>query len=98
VDGAMIACSRMYNVTPAVREAWDRAFEHAARVSGVPLEIVAHAAPAPLDELWARDDMGSVLMCGWPFAEADPQPHPTVRYVNTHVVSVTDDTNLRFWA
>lgn len=72
----MIACSRMYNVAPTVREAWDRAFEHAAGVSGVPLEIVAHAAPAPLDELWARDDMGAVLMCGWPFAAADPQPVP----------------------
>ena len=72
----MIACSRMYNVAPAVREAWDRVFGHVAEVSGVPLEIVAHAAPAPLDELWVRDDMGSVLMCGWPFATADPRPVP----------------------
>lgn len=72
----MIACSRMYNVAPAVREAWDRAFEHVAAVSGVPLEIVAHAAPAPLDELWARDDLGAALMCGWPFATAEPRPVP----------------------
>jgi len=66
----------MYNVAPAVREAWDRVFERAAKVSGVPLEIVAHPAPALLDELWAREDMGSVFMCGWPFATADPQPEP----------------------
>ena len=72
----MIACSRMYNVAPAAREAWDRVFERAAEVSGVPLEIVAHPAPAPLDELWARDDLGAAFMCGWPFATADPRPVP----------------------
>lgn len=72
----MIACSRMYNLTPAIREAWDRVFVHAAEVSGVPLDIVAHAAPAPLDDLWTRNDMGAVFMCGWPFATAEPRPVP----------------------
>ncbi len=72
----MIACSRMYNVAPAVREAWDLLFARIAAASGVALDIIAHAAPAPLDALWARGDMGAVLMCGWPLAMADPPPTP----------------------
>lgn len=72
----MIACSRMYNVAPAVRAAWDRVFAHAAEVSGVPLEVVAHPAPAPLEELWTRPDLGAAFMCGLPFAIADPRPVP----------------------
>ena len=70
----MIACSRMYNVVPEARAAWRTIFEWAASRSGVPLEVVEHAAPAPLDDLWARDDMGCVFMCGWPWAMADPRP------------------------
>ena len=69
----MIACSRMYNIAPQAREAWDQIFSWAAETSGVPLEIIPHAAPAPLEELWARDDMGCVFMCGWPFATANVQ-------------------------
>lgn len=69
-----IACSRMYNVTPEARAAWNAIFEWAASRSGVPLEVIEHAAPAPLDDLWARDDMGCVFMCGWPWAMADPRP------------------------
>ncbi len=66
----------MYNVAPAVRAAWDRVFAHVREVSGVPLEIVAHPAPAPLEELWTRPDLGAAFMCGLPFAIADPQPVP----------------------
>ena len=72
----MIACSRMYNVAPAARAAWDRVFAHVAEVSGVPLEIVAHPAPSPLEELWTRPDLGAAFMCGLPFATADPRPVP----------------------
>ena len=70
----MIACSRMYNVAPEVRAAWRTIFEWAASRSGVALEVIDHAAPAPLDDLWARDDMGCVFMCGWPWAMSDPRP------------------------
>ena len=66
----------MYNVAPAARAAWDRVFAHVAEVSGVPLEIVAHPAPAPLEELWTRPDLGAAFMCGLPFATADPRPVP----------------------
>jgi ABC-type phosphate/phosphonate transport system substrate-binding protein len=70
----MIACSRMYNVVPEVRAAWQTIFEWVASRADVPLEVIDHAAPAPLDDLWARDDMGCVFMCGWPWAMANPHP------------------------
>lgn len=70
----MIACSRMYNAAAACRDAWAAIFERVSERSGVPLAVIDHPAPAPLEELWARDDMGCVFMCGWPFAMADPQP------------------------
>lgn len=72
----MIACSRMYNVAPAVRAAWAEVFAHVGELSGVHLDIVAHPAPAPLEELWTRPDLGAAFMCGLPFATADPQPVP----------------------
>lgn len=70
----MIACSRMYNVVPEAVAAWRTIFEWAASRSGVALEVIEHAAPAPLDDLWARGDMGCVFMCGWPWAMAEPRP------------------------
>ena len=73
---APVANSRMYNITPDVRETWDALFGWIAETADVPLEIIAHAAPAPLDALWSGPDMGCVFMCGWPFAMASPQPIP----------------------
>jgi ABC-type phosphate/phosphonate transport system substrate-binding protein len=71
---ALIACSRMYNVTPRVRQAWDSLFAWVSQASGVELEIIEHPAPARLDELWGRPDIGCVFMCGWPFSRSEPQP------------------------
>jgi len=70
----LIACSRMYNLTPEIAAAWARLFAWVAERSGVALDIVDHPAPAPLEDLWARGDMGCVFMCGWPYAMAAPRP------------------------
>jgi ABC-type phosphate/phosphonate transport system substrate-binding protein len=40
----------------------------------VPLTYLDHAAPAPLEDLWARDDLGAAFMCGFPFASAAHKP------------------------
>ncbi len=64
----------MYDVTPVARDAWRKLFERAARIAGIDLTVVEHAAPAPLETLWSRDDMGCVFMCGWPFSLAHPRP------------------------
>jgi ABC-type phosphate/phosphonate transport system substrate-binding protein len=66
----LVANARMYAVTPAVREAWRTLFDWVARTSSVPLEYIDHAAPAPLEALWAREDLGATFMCGFPFASA----------------------------
>lgn len=71
----VIANARMYAVAPGAAAAWRRLFDAVARHSGIALTHVEHAAPAPLEQLWARGDLGAVFMCGWPFAcHAAPRP------------------------
>ena len=61
----------MYSVTPGVADAWRTLVAKAAHLADVTLEYVVHAAPAPLDTLWRREDLGCVLMCGFPWATWD---------------------------
>lgn len=63
-----IANARMYSVTPAAEAAWQSLLTHIALEAGVPLSYEAYAAPQPLERLWARADLGAVLMCGFPVA------------------------------
>src|SRR5581483_7411422 len=70
---ARIANARMYSVAPGAAAAWRRLFEWVASESGVPLEIIDHAFPAKLEELWERPDLAATFMCGLPFAK-DPRP------------------------
>ncbi|MGR8964894.1 phosphate/phosphite/phosphonate ABC transporter substrate-binding protein (plasmid) [Rhizobium leguminosarum] len=73
-----VACSRMYNLSPRIRGLWDALFALASSQSGIKLEIIAHAAPAPLSELWARPDLGAVFMCGYPFSRMREAARPTM--------------------
>jgi ABC-type phosphate/phosphonate transport system substrate-binding protein len=73
-----VANARMYAVTPAVKTAWQDLFAWVAKTSGVPLAYLDHAAPAPLEALWTRDDLGAAFMCGFPFASAARRPQPLV--------------------
>lgn len=72
----VIACSRMYNLSPKISELWHRLFQWLAGKAGIEIEIVLHAPPAPLSELWARPDMGVVFMCGFPFSRYVPDERP----------------------
>ena len=65
---SLIANGRMYAVDAATAAAWSAMFTRVAALSGVPLEVIAHAAPAPLEDLWRRDDLGLAFICGYPFA------------------------------
>ncbi|KAA2237603.1 phosphate/phosphite/phosphonate ABC transporter substrate-binding protein [Salinarimonas soli] len=58
----------MYALGPAVRDLWAALFARVSQVSGVRLDHLEHAAPAPLDELWHRPDLGLAFACGYPFA------------------------------
>jgi ABC-type phosphate/phosphonate transport system substrate-binding protein len=70
----LIANARMYAVTPKVRDAWRALFDWVGRHAGVALDYIDHAAPAPLEALWARNDLAATFMCGYPFAMAASKP------------------------
>jgi ABC-type phosphate/phosphonate transport system substrate-binding protein len=70
----MLANARMYSVTPATAEAWRSVIGWAARAADVPVEFVEHAPPKLLSDLWARDDLGVVQMCGLPASLRRPSP------------------------
>ena len=63
-----IANARMYSVTPQVEAAWQALLEHVADDADVALAYVPYPAPQPLEVLWARPDLGAVLMCGFPIS------------------------------
>ena len=61
--------ARMYAVTPAVEETWRSLLAHVMDEAGVALDYLSYPAPQPLEALWARSDVGAVLMCGYPIAQ-----------------------------
>ena len=65
---AFVANARMYAITPASAAAWSQFFAWLAEKSGQPLEVIPHAFPAPLNDLWARPDLGATFICGYPYA------------------------------
>ncbi|MGH7325126.1 MAG: phosphate/phosphite/phosphonate ABC transporter substrate-binding protein [Candidatus Rokuibacteriota bacterium] len=69
----MIASARMYEWAPSLTTAWRRLLEWVAVRSRVALEIV-ESRSVSLDELWAREDMGCVFMCGYPYALRERRP------------------------
>ena len=64
----LIANARMYAVNPAVAQAWTALFDWVSQRSGVALEVIPYAAPAPLEAPWHRDAPGLAFICGYPFA------------------------------
>jgi ABC-type phosphate/phosphonate transport system substrate-binding protein len=70
----MLANARMYSVTPASAEAWRSVIGWVTREAGVPVEFVEHAPPKLLSDLWARNDLGVVQMCGLPASLRSPSP------------------------
>jgi ABC-type phosphate/phosphonate transport system substrate-binding protein len=64
----LVANARMYSVTPETARAWHRLFDWLATTSGAPLDVIEHAYPARLPDLWTRPDLGAAFVCGWPYA------------------------------
>ena len=63
-----IANARMYAVTPEVETRWRELLGRIAQDAGVELNYLPYPAPQPLEELWRREDLGAVFMCGFPIA------------------------------
>ncbi len=74
----MIANARMYSVTPHVAALWRSLLGAILSDTGVAIEIVDHAPPAPISELWRRPDKAAVFMCGLPYSLATPHAEPVV--------------------
>ena len=72
----LIANARMYSVALGAAAAWKRLFALVIERSGVPLEVVDHAFPLKLSDLWAREDLALTFMCGWPFVRTYPAYQP----------------------
>jgi ABC-type phosphate/phosphonate transport system substrate-binding protein len=72
----MIANARMYSVLPSFGKLWRSLFEAIAAQASVPLTWVEHPEPAPMGEIWCRQDKGAVFMCGLPYARSEPRPVP----------------------
>jgi len=70
----MIVNARMYSATPDAKSAWRALFAWVLRRATLDWEITDYDAPAPLDSLWRRDDLGCVMMCGLPYTQRMPRP------------------------
>lgn len=70
----LIANARMYSPSPAAKDAWQHILRWVLARAELDWPVVDHDPPAKLAELWARDDLGCVQMCGLPFALRTPQP------------------------
>lgn len=71
---APVANARMYSVNAAVKAHWHRLLGSALARAGLDWPLLDYDAPAPLSALWARDDLGLVMMCGMPFSLRTPRP------------------------
>jgi len=69
-----IVNARMYAVTADCKADWHAVLGWALGRAELDWPIVDHDAPAPLAELWARDDLGAAMMCGLPFARDERRP------------------------
>ena len=69
-----LANARMYSATLSVQADWKALFSWVLARAGLPWQVIDYNAPAPLAELWARDDLGLVMMCGLPFAQRNARP------------------------
>jgi ABC-type phosphate/phosphonate transport system substrate-binding protein len=63
----------MYEWAPSLTAAWRRLLDWVTARSGVIFEFLDDRSVS-LDELWAREDLGCVFMCGYPYALRDQRP------------------------
>lgn len=78
------ANARMYAVNPQAASAWRELFAWLSRESGVKLDVVDHAFPLALSELWSRCDLACAFMCGFPYVLASRRPQPVAAPVPAH--------------
>lgn len=70
----MIANARMYSVSPEAAGLWRRLLTAVIEHAGLDIQLLEHTEPAPINDLWLRDDKAAVFMCGLPFSRSTPRP------------------------
>jgi ABC-type phosphate/phosphonate transport system substrate-binding protein len=70
----VIVNARMYSATPQAKAAWKRLLHGVLERAKLDWQVLDYDAPAPLSQLWARDDLGAAMMCGLPYSQRKPQP------------------------
>ena len=70
-----VASARMYSWSPTLTAAWKRLLQWVSARAGGVMQVLEIADPYPLEELWAREDLGCVFMCGYPWALREQRPH-----------------------
>jgi ABC-type phosphate/phosphonate transport system substrate-binding protein len=70
----MIANARMYAAGAQAAELWRALLSTVTAQAGLNVEVIEHAPPNAIDDLWCRTDMAAVFMCGLPYSRADPKP------------------------
>jgi ABC-type phosphate/phosphonate transport system substrate-binding protein len=70
----MIANARMYSVSAEAGAVWRELLLGIIAQAGVPVAVIDHPPPAPLEDLWLRPDQAAVFMCGLPYSRAEPRP------------------------
>ena len=70
----MIANARMYAVDAHTAGLWRALLSSVTAQAGLDVEVIEHAPPAAIDDLWRRTDMAAVFMCGLPYSRANPRP------------------------
>jgi ABC-type phosphate/phosphonate transport system substrate-binding protein len=70
----VIANARMYSVSAEAGAVWRQLLSGIIAQAGVPVAVIDHPAPAPLEDLWSRTDQAAVFMCGLPYSRAEPRP------------------------
>ena len=61
----------MYNAGPGAAAAWRALFGRVFAELALPIEVVEHKWPTPIDVLWKEPALCCAFMCGWPFARSD---------------------------
>jgi hypothetical protein len=70
-----IASARMYSWSPSLTAAWHRLLAWVSARAEVPMAVLDASDPLPLDDIWRREDLGCVVMCGYPWALRPDPPH-----------------------
>ena len=69
----LIGSARLYEWSPSIGQAWGDLLRWVSEKAGVPYNVIPRDVQMTLEELWARPDLGCVVMCGYPWVTA-PEP------------------------